>query len=482
MVLDFGLSTLSIALYAKERSRFRCIDRIPLPLSWDTVVADPNSAGSEIADLLRTKGWSAREVVVGVARRHLVCKPASVPKDGLADLGEIVHLQAQNLFPVPMKQLEIDFVEHARQGSKAQVLIAGLAIKNLNAIQTLVSAAKLKILSIGSAELGIPNLSIPKEDSLSLDLLLNSNSSELVLSDRTIPLVTYSLPYIPSESDRDCLESIGEVVSAIQKLRENHEFIPSQREIQDLRVWGRLPKIGLSLLKEGLSLSVSNELTETTSVQEMAEIRELAILKSQLQSQRIDFANPRIPRDTAREARVKIAFYAALAAIIILVSAIPIWREHATLDSHISQVRERRTTLEERLVRFQSIATQWEKWHRFEGSRKDFAVELQELLNLLPERELFFLESIDVQPVMNDSNLVVRLRGGSQSREVVQGLINTLLAKNENFRVRLPAVDAFRKDVQYPFRFSIEVEIVSKETLESSPSDNLVSSWKVSKN
>lgn len=136
--------------------------RIPLEegVIEDGFIRNPESFKLSMDELLKNGGFTASKVIFGVNNENVVMRYASFPKTDPEKLRSIVLLQAQEYIPIPINEMEIDFVpagdETTEDGKKvSNVLIVAARNTMLTQTITTLSASGLEVNDIDSSLLSL---------------------------------------------------------------------------------------------------------------------------------------------------------------------------------------------------------------------------------------------------------------------------------------------------------------------------------------
>ena len=113
------------------------------------VVDDTAAVAEAIKRLWRQVGFKSKEVAVGVANQRLVVRQTELPYMGIADIQAALPFQAQDLIPMPIEDVELDFrvvdeIVTAEGESRLRILIAAVQKAVVASHLVAVRAAGLK--------------------------------------------------------------------------------------------------------------------------------------------------------------------------------------------------------------------------------------------------------------------------------------------------------------------------------------------------
>lgn len=163
-----GLEIDSSEIRAIEMSRSNGIYSVhacgKIPLAEGVIeegfVRDADAFNVSLTELFQNGGFKALDVTVGINNENVIMRYASFPKVPDDKLRNMVLLQAQEFIPIPVQEMEIDYVV-AGEGVNDEdqpvvnVLIVAARRMMLEQIITILGASKLQVIDIDSSVLSI---------------------------------------------------------------------------------------------------------------------------------------------------------------------------------------------------------------------------------------------------------------------------------------------------------------------------------------
>jgi hypothetical protein len=116
-----------------------------------TSAASPEGLAKPLADFLREKGFTARQVVIGLPAKWLVVRPKDVPPADAATVTEMLRLSAEADFPTDIKDLVFDFTGTLGDQQAKSVLLMATPRKYVDAALALCEGARLAPIAITSS-------------------------------------------------------------------------------------------------------------------------------------------------------------------------------------------------------------------------------------------------------------------------------------------------------------------------------------------
>lgn len=163
-VIGFEMDSVEIRAVElmKNGSSYSVIAYGKAPLSQGVIeegfVRKPEEFQEALTKLIKENNFSGQDVVIGVNNENVIMRYASFPKVTPDKLRKVVLLQAQEFIPIPVNELEIDFVL-AGEGKNdddqpmSNVLLVAARTSMLEQLTTLFSASKLQVIDIDSSML-----------------------------------------------------------------------------------------------------------------------------------------------------------------------------------------------------------------------------------------------------------------------------------------------------------------------------------------
>ncbi len=121
-------------------------------------VRDADKFQTILAEMMNKGDFKSQDIVVGVNNENVIMRYASFPKVSDDKLRKMVLLQAQDFIPIPVSEMEIDYVVSGTgkdddDQAVLNVLLVAARRTMLESLITLFSASKLKVYDIDSSVL-----------------------------------------------------------------------------------------------------------------------------------------------------------------------------------------------------------------------------------------------------------------------------------------------------------------------------------------
>lgn len=149
-------SRLDGVVLKRVNGALQLLQRFSVTLALDPLTAAPELVGREIRNHLDAAGVRERDCVVGVPLKWVLTAQTELPPLPAADAASLLQMEAERNFHTDTTTLQIGESRSALAGDKQFVLLAGVPNPQVDALEKVLAAAKLKPASFG---LGIAALS-----------------------------------------------------------------------------------------------------------------------------------------------------------------------------------------------------------------------------------------------------------------------------------------------------------------------------------
>lgn len=257
--------------------------RIPLPEGAvkDGKVADAGAVKTCLEKLWADNGIKSRNVYLGVGNQEVLVRFAPFPKVPRDKLANLVKFQAREYIPVPMDEMELDFMVTGEitneEGTFHKVLLVAARKKMLHDFLNTLEDARLKPQDIDSSLLALGRIAPEKERSETVALVgITCDMLNLLILNGGMPAMARSVAFNPSvssllksfysptgiDSARDAEEALREasdsIVGEIRSSVDYFQMNSSTGPVRSIRIAGGCGKIrGLGTqVKNGISIPV----------------------------------------------------------------------------------------------------------------------------------------------------------------------------------------------------------------------------------
>ena len=460
LVVSWGSSSAKFSVYDRVGTQPNRLDSFEI--EWTEEEQHSSQVlGDRIAVELRRRSVSVRETVVSLPRRFVVLKNLELPATEEASIPAMVQLQCENLFPVSRATLEVDYIQHkSLRVGDTSILVVAVPKPVIQVVVDSLQHAGLKPLALGVGELGVPLLSPPRAvNELQLDLMANGNKFEFLISRDQLPVISHAGQAPDTIADRT--RYISSTTNRL--LQAANQRLPDLSTTQ-IHAYGEFDDEAASELMRAIRVPIKFHAEH--SVETIRERALLAVLNAPHAS--IDFLNPRKPIDPAVSFRRKVLVAAAAAAVAIALIGLPLaWSSYA-LDRELASIKQQKVELTQQVERLEPLEKTWKKLIAFNRARIDYAAELKDLMNRMKPSEQMHLTNVEVNETSGSGTVLVRLKGMIKDRDTWTTLTNDFLVASDRFRLRAPQLEPNVGDMQYGYRFTIELEL--KQNGSESPS------------
>ena len=136
--------------------------KIPLPAGTieEGFIRNADEFNKALAELLQNGNFKSSDVVVGVNNENVIMRYASFPKVPEDKLRNMVLLQAQDFIPIPVQEMEIDYVIageslNDEEQPVVNVLLVAARRNMLEQLITVLGASKLQVVDIDASVLSV---------------------------------------------------------------------------------------------------------------------------------------------------------------------------------------------------------------------------------------------------------------------------------------------------------------------------------------
>ena len=130
-------------------------------LTLDPLTAAPELVGREIRNHLDAAGVRERHCILGMPLKWILTAHTELPPLPEADAASLLQLEAERGFPCDVATLQLSNSRCALADDKKHVLLAGIPITHIAALEKVLAAAKLKPVSFA---LGLTALQPPADE------------------------------------------------------------------------------------------------------------------------------------------------------------------------------------------------------------------------------------------------------------------------------------------------------------------------------
>lgn len=119
-------------------------------------IRDEEAFNIALTDLMQSGGFKATDVVVGINNQNVIMRYATFPKVADDKLRNMVLLQAQEFIPIPVQEMEIDYVVagsgvNEDEQEVTNVLLVAARRSMIEQFINVLSASKLQVIDVDSS-------------------------------------------------------------------------------------------------------------------------------------------------------------------------------------------------------------------------------------------------------------------------------------------------------------------------------------------
>jgi hypothetical protein len=301
------------------------------------LLSAPAKMGEALAQFLKEKHLTAKEVVFGLPAKRLVTRQKEVPAAPLELAASTLRLQAEGEFSSELDNLVMDFAGTPSVTKPTTVLLIATNKVMVDECVEIGRVAGLKVLGVTStgAALGRASSKMPKTGSLVLSL--GTTGAELVVQHGVDTTQLKHLNVMGTGDDA--------IAALAGEIRRNMALIPTNGSPVEMTLWGSGTGDGpRRILEQRLNMPVSTaELrglaaAESPGMDAFAPAVALALVAMDASGLPVDFTNSRLaaPKEPAISLQKKMGIAAAVVAIILIGGG---FYYMATLSSDLSAIK-----------------------------------------------------------------------------------------------------------------------------------------------
>ncbi len=179
-VLAISLETaqFTVAVMRRDRAEVQAAESFTVPIGAEAVVADPERAGTALADELERARVRERRCVVCIPRKWAMSAAVEVPEVSGEDLRAFLELRAEREFSISPGEARVAHNLYTLADGKQQATLAAVPAKRLEALARMLESAGCRAVSIS---LGLDRVASRSVDSASLQFLANCDHVDLIV-------------------------------------------------------------------------------------------------------------------------------------------------------------------------------------------------------------------------------------------------------------------------------------------------------------
>jgi Tfp pilus assembly PilM family ATPase len=432
---------------------------------------DSAAVGQRIAEVLRQRGLTGSDALVGLGRTSIELRSLTLPPAPPDERPDMVRFQAMQAFTTIGEDWPLDFVELGSQDESINVLAAVVSPKQVEQIQQVCAASQLKARCLvlrpfaAASLLNRSQVLAAGRSALVIDLLadgadLTATSQGQVVFMRTVRM--------PATDDRDVLARslVGEARRTVAAAQAQ---MGGQR-IEQVIICGRPDEhpILVQSLTEALALDVvvfdpfqAVSLARALEQQLPPDSGRYAPLLGMLADDAagvrhaIDFLNPR-RRPVARSNRRRTVIIASTAAGVAGLMALAIWGGLKRLDNQIAQLQEHSAALGKEVAEAEKLVAKANAIKEFTDTDVTWLDEIREVARRIPDADHLLLREVHFTTDLK-RGAIMTLKGNVKSSDVIAQLEDSLRYGANVVTGRKGTID--RNQREYPYNADTSIAL-----------------------
>ncbi len=437
--------------------------------------ADADSTGQWLRHQLDTAGMEARRTVVTVPRKAVALRQLQVPDVPVAEMRELVRLQATANATNEDRGIAVDFVLSAQTDSAdgKDLLLATMPQPAVDSLTDMLESAGLRLLLLTPAPVAVAELVRHSADSSEhvCELVLVKVGHRLELSVLHHDELTFSHAARAAGSDTQAaaqaIEFALKRVAVLEdaglrgSLPERIRIVGTDSEMQSLttELSQRLP-CDISQLDPAEAAGVKGRISLSGKPTGFAAPVGALLLAGTTAPHAVNFVAPR----TAAPPRSSPLRSGATVAVLLLcaIAALWSWREHqlAEFDRRIAQLTNQQSDIQIGADLRETILATAAELGSWSERRLNWMDELTSFTAEMPEASRAHITSLKCSAEETESLGRIKAAGYAIDREDVMEVNRRFLDGSERFELVPHAISPSERDGEFQARFDIEVRIL----------------------
>jgi len=464
-VTEAGVTVTAVEAGNPVRTGERFQAAWPQGLDWQK---QPDAAGQWLETELQAAGFVPENCILIVSRRDVTMKTLTLPQVDPDELVALVRLQAESRIGQAVDSRVIDFQPvpvHAADDQNVVLLTMGKA--KLQTLQRVVAACGFQGVAAVSPELLLPSLIDCDNGQCILDVLLEEDQCELLLSRDGVCLTSVStrIPGEPKAAARQILASGQRLLAAVRETA-------GKNGIQFIRVFAGSHGNRLSEeLSAAAGVPAISSMPE--GIRDSAELRAVTAVSCRKNPQvHHDFLHPRRAADRALVRRRKIVQFGVTAAMIVCCCAWWLFEENQEATRRIAALRNEQQLLSELIEQGQTVIDKRTMLARWQAGNIHWTQELIRFSGYLPSTERAYLTRMELQLEPGSETPVIRSSGVAREAKDVMELNEQLLQAGSGYELLPHEIEQNPQDQYYRVHFEIETKLRDAHAIGSSVQGN----------
>jgi len=437
--------------------------------------ASPEAAGAWLGQQLSATGIATRKTVLVVPRQHVPLKLIDLPPVADDELAALVQMQAESRLSKPLDEFHFDFVPlPATEATSRRALLATVLRSVCDPMLALSKAAGLQVVGVTAVEVTLPIAvssaaqcaSSANTSMIDVAAVIAGDQSVLVASQ--LGRALGSLPVRLRGDDYGAEDDVRLLVSSSSRLLATIGTDQSAANLGAFTLCGRVGPALVAALQAQLGVPINRYGEQLPG----SLVRLVAASHVISQKDRgINFLAPRRPVDQAAIKRHYYYRVGMAAAALFVFSGWTYWDQSQELDRDIAARKKELSQLNQLIERGQPIVETTAFLGDWQRGQHNWANELKQLSEHLPERERLHLNRLTFETKTQTGAAIVRASGAAREARDVSELTERLVA-SDRYALQPRSITPNSRDPLYRAGFELEAAVVDVPANGAEPSPN----------
>ena len=455
---------------------------------------DPVAAGQWLAESLKSAGVSASEALVVLPRESVVSRRLDLPNAPDEELPDLVRFQAATKSSTPLDRLALDYLPMPveEESESRHVLMMTVDDQLLQTIRQVLAAAELELKGVGISPIAVAELVTRIEGEHSADphqatlvVFQDSHRVEITILQQRHVVFTHQTQLVGSDDAGGIRASIVEINRASIALSQTQHDVeitevclvhagdadPALEQALAERFGGQLHVLSVDRAR-GVRTGKSVDADRLASY---APPLGMLLSHDEATIPAVNFISPRKREESPDRTKLKLGLAAAGLLLASGVGYGMFWSTMSDLDQRITAAKQEEAKLKDEVDAGEEdleLAASLGKWV---DRSLDPLNEMDKLQVLGPGAAFMYLTDYEQAAALGTQRGTIATitgTGFATSREDVEEMQATL--EQAGYSVLPREIEPSNTDPDYPFQFTLELQIEQQETDEA-PADKRVS-------
>jgi hypothetical protein len=384
------------------------------------VTADDAAAiGAGLAVFLREHRFQARQAVVGLPLKWLICRGQQLPPADAETAAAMLRLRTEAESAAELGEMVFDFAGQTSETAPSHVLLMGLPRRRLDTVAAMATAAGLTLQAVTAGGLALGAASPAAAGRDRLVLWVRADGAELLAFESGHARLMRHLG-----------SAAGGVAGLVAELRRAAAVLPKSGAEQELVVWddagldaAALDGIGAALGRPPIRGDLST-MGGAVAEADLAPASGVAISLALCGARPagVDFLHPRIVAPTGRAMSRRVVWMSTAAAVVVLVGALA-YADLSALERQVADTNQQLTRLDPAYRLAKPFVTDMQYVESFQSNRPRYLACLRDVTQVLPEGGQVYLTGFTLR-----ANMTGDLNGRAANTQDVLNLLEKLNA------------------------------------------------------